>query len=272
MALRLFDSPHSPFARKVKLALYEKGVPFEPVAIDPTALGTDPVHQDFVLASPRGEVPALADGDLRLAGSRLILDYLDERYPGCPLLPEDPAERARARALEAWVDADCDALNWLWRELPELSGDRRRELQGVLESRGRSLWRGLARELRGRAWLRGERFGRADVAAWAHLSESARLGLAPEEGPTPLPDWLGRCRERECVVRESRDRERAAESAPEGAAAPRDARGRRLEWALELLGAEHVGRRLAQGAWRLPAPLDQEPRAAPRGLRPAPIG
>ncbi len=72
MALRLFEHPLSPYARKVKIGLYEKGLPFERVFVDPGSKSLDAVYQEFVMTSPRREVPCLVDGDVRIFESGSI--------------------------------------------------------------------------------------------------------------------------------------------------------------------------------------------------------
>ena len=57
MALRLYDHPLSPYSQKIKIALREKGVPFE--ACLPTGLGSGEQNDGLGAANPRGEVPAL---------------------------------------------------------------------------------------------------------------------------------------------------------------------------------------------------------------------
>lgn len=66
----------------------------------------------FAAASPRGEVPALVDGDLALFDSTVILEYVEERWPHPALLPPDPAGRARARMTEEVCDTQVEAINW----------------------------------------------------------------------------------------------------------------------------------------------------------------
>src|SRR6185436_12565715 len=66
--LTLFDDVFSPYARKVRIALYEKDVPFERVR----ALHGDCNRTDFLHVNPRAEVPALVDGDVRLYDSTVI--------------------------------------------------------------------------------------------------------------------------------------------------------------------------------------------------------
>ena len=62
--LTLFEHPLSPYAQKVKLALYEKGIPFE--ARMPNLFGD--AEPEFVESSPRREVPSLVDGDFSVFG------------------------------------------------------------------------------------------------------------------------------------------------------------------------------------------------------------
>src|SRR6266853_892320 len=103
--LTLYDDVFSPYARKVRIALYEKGVAFERVR----ALQGDCNRTDFVHVNPRAEVPALVDGDVSLYDSTVICEYLEDRYPQPRIYPRDPAERAECRLLEDLADTQLDA-------------------------------------------------------------------------------------------------------------------------------------------------------------------
>jgi glutathione S-transferase len=110
-----FASWFCPYAQRVWIALEEKRIDYRYVEIDPYEPAEAPGqytkrslpleekrrrYPDFVAASPRGLVPALAcpgDGDA-VCDSLVMLEYLEERWPSAtPLLPERPAERARVR-------------------------------------------------------------------------------------------------------------------------------------------------------------------------------
>lgn len=80
----LFEHPLSPYSQKVKIALREKGLPFELRV--PDGLGSGAGYSaDFAGASPRVEVLVLIDGDTRVFDSTIILEYLEDQYPGrCP--------------------------------------------------------------------------------------------------------------------------------------------------------------------------------------------
>jgi glutathione S-transferase/RNA polymerase-associated protein len=80
--ITLFDHPLSPYAQKVRIALREKGVPFE-VAL-PGGLGAGGAAGAFTEANPRAEVPALIEGDVRVFDSTIILEYIEDRFPSPP--------------------------------------------------------------------------------------------------------------------------------------------------------------------------------------------
>lgn len=106
--IKLFEHPLSPYAQKVKLALIEKGIPFE-TAMPDLMSGGDAAFKD---ASPRLEVPALVDGDTTVFDSTIILEYLEDKWPTPAMLPATPVERARARTLEEICDSQYEAINW----------------------------------------------------------------------------------------------------------------------------------------------------------------
>lgn len=100
MSLTLYGAPLSPFVRKVRLGLLEKGLDYSLEFVMPFA---PPAW--FLELNPLGRVPAFKDGELTLADSSVICQYLDEQYDqGAVLLGTSPAERARVRWLEKYAD------------------------------------------------------------------------------------------------------------------------------------------------------------------------
>lgn len=101
----LFGSSFSPFVRKVMVLAAEKGIdlPVKNVRIG------DP-NPDFRRASPFGKMPALADGDFSVSDSTAIVTYLEGKFPATPLLPSDPADRARAIWFEEFADTMMSAV------------------------------------------------------------------------------------------------------------------------------------------------------------------
>jgi len=105
----LYEHPLSSYAQKVKIALREKSLVFDKQT--PGAIGTGKANGPFAAASPRNEVPALVDGDVAIFDSTIILEYLEDKFPSPPLLPRDPAARAKARMIEEVCDTLYEAIN-----------------------------------------------------------------------------------------------------------------------------------------------------------------
>ena len=106
--MKIIGSYVSPYVRKVLACLELKGLAYE---IDPIT----PFYGDeeFERLSPLRRIPVLVDGDLALCDSSVICAYLDEAYPGRPLLPADVRDRARARWLEEYADTRLgDVFIW----------------------------------------------------------------------------------------------------------------------------------------------------------------
>jgi len=97
--VRIVGSYLSPYVRKVLVCLDLKGIEYR---IDPIVpfFGND----EFTRISPVRRIPVLIDDRVTLPDSSVICEYLDERHPHPPLLPEHPVERARARWLEEYAD------------------------------------------------------------------------------------------------------------------------------------------------------------------------
>ncbi|WP_380878557.1 glutathione S-transferase [Sphingomonas sp. DBB INV C78] len=106
--MKIIGSFVSPYVRKVLACLALKGIDYE---IDPiTPFFGD---ESFGRLSPLRRVPVMIDADLVLCDSSVICAYLDEAYPGHPLLPRDVKDRARARWLEEFADTRMgDVFIW----------------------------------------------------------------------------------------------------------------------------------------------------------------
>jgi glutathione S-transferase len=99
--MKLWSGVLSPFSAKVRIALAEKGLPYETLEIGwnrQTLWGPKP--PEFLAVSPRGKVPVLIDGGATLYDSTIINEYLEDRYPKPALFPADPVARGRCRQLE----------------------------------------------------------------------------------------------------------------------------------------------------------------------------
>ena len=103
--MTLFSDPQSLHSHRVRMVLSEKNVSCEIVDVDPLSL-----PDDVMDLNPYGTVPTLVDRDLALYDSRIICEYLDERFPHPPLLPVDPVSRASTRLYMFRVEHDWYGL------------------------------------------------------------------------------------------------------------------------------------------------------------------
>ena len=106
--LTIIGSFVSPYVRKVLACLNLKGAAY---VVDPITpfFGDD----DYQRMSPLRRIPVLVDDDFSVSDSTVIAAYVDEAYPGHPLLPAGPKDRARARWLEEFADTRLgDLIIW----------------------------------------------------------------------------------------------------------------------------------------------------------------
>ena len=199
MSVMVYDHPLSPYGQKVKIALLEKGVPF--TAQLPTDLGSGVTPEAFVRVSPRGEVPALVDGEVAVFDSSIILQYIEERWPEPPLLPASAEGRARARMIEDVMDTHFEAITWGLSEVryfqrAQGSVAQQLEAQAAIQLRGWYAW--LEQQLGSASWFSGSHFGWADVCVVPFVNGAVGFDRGPESA-TPLARWLERINERASV-------------------------------------------------------------------------
>jgi glutathione S-transferase len=95
----IFGSSLSPFTRKVLVFAGEKGLRFEHRPVTP-----HDGSPEFKAASPLGKIPAMADGEYRLADSSAICHYLERKYPTPALFPASAEEFGRMMWFEEYAD------------------------------------------------------------------------------------------------------------------------------------------------------------------------
>ena len=99
MSLVVLGGGVSPFVRKVRVVLAEKGLDYQHEQVNPFA-----PPAGYREISPLGKIPAFKDGDRTLADSSVICAYLEKRFPTPALYPSDPYDYARALWIEEFMD------------------------------------------------------------------------------------------------------------------------------------------------------------------------
>ena len=180
--MKIIGSFVSPYVRKVLACIHLKGLDYE---IDPITafFGND----EFERLSPLRRIPVMIDGDVVIPDSSAICAYLDEAYPGHPLLPDSAKDRAQARWLEEYADTRLgDVFIWglfyqkfvcpiIWGE----EGDMARVEKTLREDMPRELdW--LETQLPESGFLFGDRIGLADIAIATFFRNGAYVGFEPD--------------------------------------------------------------------------------------------
>jgi RNA polymerase-associated protein len=124
--MTLFSRPTDIHSHRTRLVLAEKNINIEISSV----LGSD-LPEDLMDLNPYHTVPTLVDRDLTLYDSRVIIEYLDERFPHPPLMPVDPVMRAQFRLALFRIETDWYSIA----EEAESTSD------GKLSSKSRKLLR-----------------------------------------------------------------------------------------------------------------------------------
>ena len=195
---KLYHHWLSPFCRKVRIALGEKGVE--------CALELEPAWErrdHFLLLNPAGTVPVFVDdNDAVIPDSNAICEYLEETRLGRSLLGNDAVQRAETRRLVGWFD---DKFN---REVTaHLYGEKVIKRYARVGEPNSAAMRAGRANLRyhldyiawladRRNWLAGDELSYADLAAAAHLSVLDYLGDVPWDEAEEAKLWYQRIKSR----------------------------------------------------------------------------
>ncbi len=203
--LKLCGFPVSNYQRKVKMALLEKGVPYQEVK-------TYPSQDEAILRhSPLGKIPYLEVGEGCIAESQVIVEYIEDAYPQLPLYPLDPLERAKCRELITVIELHLElparrlyAEAFFGGTVPQWVKD---EVAPLLAKGARA----LAQLVRFAPFIAGPTFSYADCAAYAHLplvagASKTVLGEDALASIGGLKDYLGRIRQRASAAKADEER------------------------------------------------------------------
>ena len=180
--LTCFSDPADHYSHRVRLALAEKGVTC--VAVEVVA-GQCPAQLAEI--NPYGSLPTLAERDLALYDSTVVMEYLDERYPHPPLLPVYPVARANSRLLIHRIQRDwCSAvdliLNTKTKEPARVQA--RKELRESLI--------GVSPVFADKPFFLSEEFSLVDCCLLPIMWRLPQLGIELPRQAKPLHDYMER--------------------------------------------------------------------------------
>ncbi len=165
MAMKLFGTLTSPYARKARVVFAEKKIDYEWIVTSPNDADS-PVHR----YNPLGRIPVLVlEDETAIFDSPVIVEYLDGLAPNNKLFPAAGRARMEVKRWEALADGLLDAAVGIRLELqrpedrrsPEAMARERRVIDAALAM--------MSRELGERPWCMGTPFTFADVAAGCAL-------------------------------------------------------------------------------------------------------
>lgn len=176
----------SPFVRKTLAAFKEKGLSFEHQPVMPG--DSSPSFRNI---SPFGKIPGFSDGDFQICDSTAIITYVDAKFADKPLLPAEPALRARAIWFEEFSDtivsAQVGAIFWNRVVAPRFMGQKgddaaadKAEAEGLP-----SIFAYLEGQIPASNFLVGDRLTVADVAIAAQMVNLSYAGVEIDAGKYP---------------------------------------------------------------------------------------
>jgi glutathione S-transferase len=201
MSLTLYFHPLSSYCHKALIALYENGTPFTGHLVN---LGDASDAAAFKALWPVGKFPVLRDEakDRLIPESSIIIEYLDQNYPGrTKFLPDDPELARQTRFRDRFYDLHVH------NHMQKIVGDRLRpagakDPHGVADARTRlsAALDIVERGLGNNTWAMGDVFTLADCAAAPALFYVNKV--APFEASHPnVARYLGRLMERPSYAR-----------------------------------------------------------------------
>ena len=103
-SMTFYSDPTCHYSHRVRIVLAEKGVTVDIEDVDNLA-----IPEEVLALNPYGVLPTLIDRELALYETKVMMEYLDERFPHPPLLPVYPVARALSRQFMFRIEKDCSA-------------------------------------------------------------------------------------------------------------------------------------------------------------------
>lgn len=184
----------SPYVRKVRVALGEKGIEYEHIPVMP--FGQTP---EYYAISPLGKVPCYEDQGTAIPDSSVIIDYLEHVHPNPALYPAGAIERAQALFLEEYADTKlAEVLLPIFRERFVNKNFFQKDpdealIKQALEVDIPPVFDYLEGRIDGKAFLVGTEFSVADIAVASQFVNFGMGGETVDAGRWPqLAEYVAR--------------------------------------------------------------------------------
>ncbi len=179
--MSLFSRPTCIHSHRTRLVLAEKSINIDIVNVE-----GDDLPEDLLDLNPYHTVPTLVDRDLVLYDSRVIIEYLDERFPHPPLMPVDPVTRAQFRLALFRIEND-------WYKLAE-------QIEDAAEKKGSTRARKILKEsvlasaevFAAKEFFLGDEFSLVDASVAPLLWRLASYNIDLGKGGAPIEAYMER--------------------------------------------------------------------------------
>ncbi|TFH88078.1 stringent starvation protein A [Billgrantia azerbaijanica] len=200
-SMTFYSGSDDHFSHRVRIVLAEKGV-----AVDIVEVGDDQRPEELADLNPYNSVPTLLDRDLVLYESKVMMEYLDERFPHPPLLPVYPVARAQSRLWMHRIEREwCPLVEQIEQGAKKDAEKARKELRESLV--------GISPIFEDVPYFMSEEFSLVDCCIAPILWRLPELGIElPEKQVGPLVSYMERLFERDAFIASLSEREREMRS------------------------------------------------------------
>ena len=197
--MSLYSDNDDIYSHQARIVLAEKGV-----NVDIMAVKTTEIPDDLLAINPYGTVPTLIDRDLVLYEARIIMEYLDERFPHPPLLPVYPVARAETRKMMHRIEQDWYCLLQRIQKNEEAAAARQLLLESLI---------GLEPVFADKLYFLSDEFSLLDCALAPLLWRLPTLGVEIPKEAVALHAYMQRLFKREAFQVSLTDAERQLRAA-----------------------------------------------------------
>jgi stringent starvation protein A len=185
------------FSHRVRIVLAEKGV-----AVDIVEVSGDQRPEELADLNPYNSVPTLVDRDLVLYESKVMMEYLDERFPHPPLLPVYPVARAQSRLWMHRIEREWCPL------VEQIESGSKKDVEKARKELRESLV-GISPIFEDVPFFMSEEFSLVDCCIAPVLWRLPVLGIElPEKQVKPLVAYMERLFERDSFISSLSENER----------------------------------------------------------------